>query len=94
MIYSVVDGFRRPSAKKSGRQKCKPNPGEGEKREKKSGRWPNPGPSPSAKQTLKVFQNISYPNSILLPNLVMTTSLSSEIRVFIYFNLMFSFCYE
>ncbi|GFZ07674.1 hypothetical protein Acr_19g0006110 [Actinidia rufa] len=30
--------------------KILPNPGEREKRETKSGRWPNPGPSPSAKQ--------------------------------------------
>ncbi|GFY94782.1 hypothetical protein Acr_10g0001670 [Actinidia rufa] len=39
-----------------------PNTGEGERREKKSGRWPNPGPSPGAKQgsstrTKKSFKN-------------------------------------
>ena len=45
-----MDGFGRPSAKKLGRQNCKPNPGEGEKREKKSGRWLNLGPFLDAKQ--------------------------------------------
>ncbi|GFY81543.1 hypothetical protein Acr_01g0013520 [Actinidia rufa] len=32
------------------RAKWSPNQGDGEKREKKSGRWPSPGPSPDAKQ--------------------------------------------
>ncbi|GFZ04289.1 midasin-like protein [Actinidia rufa] len=40
--------------------KILPNPGEREKRETKSGRWSNPGPSPSAKQAeIACFQSDS-----------------------------------
>ena len=40
----AVAGFRGQWEKKSGRGKWSPNPGDGQKREKKFGRWPNPGP--------------------------------------------------
>ena len=52
----AVAGFGGQSPKKSGRRKLSPNHGEGEKREKKSGRWPNPGPSPDAKQVVTVYK--------------------------------------
>ncbi|GFS32429.1 hypothetical protein Acr_00g0022740 [Actinidia rufa] len=45
----AVAGFRDKWEKKSGRGKWSPNTGDGEKREKKSGRWPSPGPSPDDK---------------------------------------------
>ncbi|GFZ13806.1 hypothetical protein Acr_23g0021910 [Actinidia rufa] len=54
----------KPSVKKSGVQNCKPNPRGGERRETKSGRWPNPGPSPDAKQPVKALAKLNDVDSL------------------------------
>ncbi|GFZ19609.1 hypothetical protein Acr_28g0003140 [Actinidia rufa] len=47
---SNCDWIWRLMGEETGRGKWSPNLGDGEKREKKFGRWPNPRPSPNAKQ--------------------------------------------
>ena len=53
--YLAVDRFGRESAKKLKREKYPLNLGEGKKRETKSRRHPNLGPSPDAKQGVSVY---------------------------------------
>ncbi|GFZ03319.1 hypothetical protein Acr_15g0019270 [Actinidia rufa] len=73
-VYPAVDGFGSHPRRNQGHKIGKPNAGDGERRETKSGRWPNPEPSPDAKQPCPISPSTSTTIGRLLKELFETNN--------------------